>query len=628
MTLPHRGFLLASLFCATLACLLFLPGLPGGFVFDDAYNILYNPGIELRSLDPAAVLDAAASMQVGGKTRVLPTLTFALDYFRGGGFDPATFKITNIAIHALTTLVLAWFLRSLLLVAGMPPARARWMALAATLAWALHPLQVSSVLYVVQRMQTLATLFIVLALWVYLKARQAQIEGRSGRTGLMLAGLLWVVAFGCKEDAVLLPAYTLALELTVLRFRAADPGLARKLRRGYLVATLLGTAVFLFVVAPYYWSWDNYYRRDFSSYERLLTQGRMLCMYLWQIVLPLPSHMPFYYDWVRPSRGLLQPWTTLPALLLLAALLASAWRLRHRRPVFAFGIFLFFSGHFVTSNVIGLELAFEHRNHLPMIGIALAAGDLLLLAADRFHVRAAPLAAACLLALAVLASATIIRARSWNDDLGLARMSTELLPGSERAWNSLCVAYYEHGGGQRTDNPNLGKAIAACGKSADLAVNTVTSLTNVIVYKTLQSTIAQADWERYLDRLARPTTLSANAHHSVWILINNVRNGVALDENRMLDAIGIAVRRQPFDPVESASIGYFILGHTKQPGRAYPYFAHAVQNAVDPSFATALIENVRQEGWPDIANRLQTALAERLGANTAAPAPIIQRKYE
>src|SRR3546814_10561333 len=78
----------------------------------------------------------------------------------------------------------------------------------------------------------MGTLFLVLALWAYLKARQAQIEGRPGRTGLLLALLLWVAAMGCKEDSVLLPAYTLALELTVLRFSANSTRLAGILRRG------------------------------------------------------------------------------------------------------------------------------------------------------------------------------------------------------------------------------------------------------------------------------------------------------------------------------------------------------------------------------------------------------------
>src|SRR5690606_3481622 len=206
--------LLLTVVCAVLAGLLFLPGLPGDFVFDDNINIVGNSGLELQSLAPSAILDIIFSTQYGGITRVLPTLTFAIDYYRGGGtLDPATFKTTNIAIQALTAFVLAGFLRSLLVTAGTRPNAARWTALAMAFVWAAHPLQVSSVLYVVQRMQTMATLFIVLALWSYLAARQTQIEGRSGRTGWMLTGLLWALALACKEDAVLLPAYTLALEL-------------------------------------------------------------------------------------------------------------------------------------------------------------------------------------------------------------------------------------------------------------------------------------------------------------------------------------------------------------------------------------------------------------------------------
>src|SRR3546814_1939770 len=72
-------------------------------------------------------------------------------------------------------------------------------------------------------------------------------EGRSGRTGWMLTGLLWVLAIGCKEDAVLLPAYTLALELTLLRFAAAEPGLARRLRRTYLFATVAGALAYFLI---------------------------------------------------------------------------------------------------------------------------------------------------------------------------------------------------------------------------------------------------------------------------------------------------------------------------------------------------------------------------------------------
>src|SRR5690606_21725071 len=310
--------------------------------------------------------------------------------------------------------------------------------------------------------QTLGTLFLVLALLAYLQARRAQIAGRSGRTGLLGAVLLWVIAVSCKEDSAALPAHALALELTVLRFAAADTGLATRIRRGYLFAAAAGVALYLLVVIPHYWSWDAYSGRDFSTPERLLTQARVLAMYLWQIVLPLPSHMPFYYDWLQPSHGLLQPWTTLASILLIAGMLALAWHQRLKRPLLALGIFLFFGAHFITSNVIGLELAFEHRNHFALIGAVLAVGSLLAHASLPLRIRPAVQAAVCAVLLVALGSATMIRAHTWRSTLALARTSSELAPGSARAWSSLCAAYFRSGGGAVPSNPLLDDAIEAC----------------------------------------------------------------------------------------------------------------------------------------------------------------------
>src|SRR5690606_36622901 len=160
--------------------------------------------------------------------------------------------------------------------------------------------------------------------------------------------------------------------------------------------------------------------RDFSSLQRLLTQPRVLCMYLWQILLPLPQHMPFYYDWLEPSRSLLQPWTTLPAIAIVLALLGVAWRLRHRWPLFALGVFVFFASHFIASNVIGQELVFEHRNHFALIGAVLAVGSLLVHAGDRFKLRRPVGIAACAALLAAMAGATMLRAHAWRSTAGIA----------------------------------------------------------------------------------------------------------------------------------------------------------------------------------------------------------------
>ena len=606
MTPSNRQFLLASLLCAIVAGLVLLPGLGGGFVFDDESNIANNAAVHLDEMSAGALLRTLFGLQPGGMTRILPTLSFAFDHWRAGGLDPAAFKATNIAIHAVTTFVLAWFFRALLLAAAVAPARVRWAAPALALAWAVHPLQVSSVLYVVQRMQTMSTLFLVLALLAYLQARVAQIEGRRGRTGWLLALLAWVLAFGCKEDAVLLPAYALALELTVLRFSAASPGLARTLKRGYLVATVLGAVVFLFVVVPHYWHWEAYPGREFSTWERLLTQARVLCMHLGQVLVPLPQFMPFYYDWLEPSRGLLHPWTTLPAIVLVFALLGIAWGMRIRRPLFALGVFLFFAGHFVSSNVLNLELAFEHRNHFPLIGAVLAVGDLVALGARRLKLRPAMAALAGGLLLAGLSAAAGSRAVVWSDPILLAATSAGIAPGSARAWNSLSRSYLALGGGHRQDNPYLGHAIEACTRGAAAAPYSLSCPANLVIYKTLQGTVTGADWNLLHERMQH-VAMGPQNRQIMQALINNVVQGHALDEDGLIRTIEIFSQRGPQRARELASFGYFIHEKTGQPEKALAYFERAVSRAPEDSGLPVEISTyLRSVGRADWAERLES----------------------
>src|ERR1700742_919702 len=91
-----------------LAALVYLPGLPGAFVFDDVGSIVNNAGLRASDLSLDHVLAAIFSAPVGGLLRPLSTLSFMLDahFF---GVNPGPFKLTNICIH-LATGTLFWFL--------------------------------------------------------------------------------------------------------------------------------------------------------------------------------------------------------------------------------------------------------------------------------------------------------------------------------------------------------------------------------------------------------------------------------------------------------------------------------------------------------------------------------------
>lgn len=606
LVMVRYRFLLLSVFCGVLAGVIFMPGIGGGFVLDDGSNIVDNSSIHIHEISFQSLYGVAFGPQPGGISRVLPTLSFALDHWRGNG-DAAAFKFTNIVIHALTAFILAFFFRTLLKMSEWRE-YAAWLAPMGALAWAIHPLQVSSVLYVVQRMQTMATLFLVLAMLSYVTARLAQLEGRSGRMGWMLALLFWLLAMGCKEDAVLLPAYTLAMELTVLRFGAGSQLLVRRLRRFYFIFTIFGAALYLFIVLPYYWQSGSYPGRDFSSYERLLTQGRVLVMYLWQCIWPVPEHMPFYYDWLQPSRGLLRPADTLLAIIVVVSLLLLAWFLRLRRPLFSFGLLLFFASHFIASNVMNLELAFEHRNHFALIGIVLCAMDMLGLVAKWLGLGSWGAAGLCGGLLIILVAATTIRVDDWSSRLKLALVGAELAPRSARAWNTLCLTYYEEGGGRIPNNPNVEKAIAACGKGAELAPYSLTGLTNLIVFKSRHGQVSAQDWRLYLDRL-RMVNMSPENRQSIWIVLNNVRMGAAMDDGAVIDAMDIFSGRVEMQPGERTAMGYFILGHTRQPERALDYFLLAMDGSRpgDP-LALETIAEMRALGRSEWSEQLQARL--------------------
>ncbi len=565
-------FLLTALTAGLLATALFLPGLGGGFILDDVPNIQQNRLLHIERLDITDLIYAALTYGVSG-WRALPMVSFALDHWRGGGLDAATFKTTNLMIHAITVIALAVFFRRLLQMVGWGRRRAYSAALLLSFVWAAHPLQVSSVLYVVQRMQTLCTLFVTLALWAYLGMRQAQMEGRNSRVSDALLVAFSLLALASKEDAVLLPLYMLVLELTVLQFRALNQGVVAALRKGYLLMACAGLAVYIFAVVPHYWHWDTHDGRVFSSAERMMTQGRILVMYLAQMLFPLPSTMPFNYDDIEVSRGWLSPWTTLPAWLLLSALAGVALRVRRSRPLFSFGVLLFFAGHFLTSNVIPLELAFEHRNHFPMIGVLLAITDLLDVARRRWQVRRPWLLGVLSGLVIVLGAGTLARAYAWGDPIRFAEYSVALAPHSTRAWLDLGASHARLAEWQAA-SPHLAKAISVLEEGA-MHVNSTTLLSNIVLYKTVQGSVGPMDWQR-LHEAVRSMPVTAQSRGVIPAMVHNIRVGIPLDENSVFILFEIELLRRTITGSECVFASNYALDRHMSAERVLPFLRCAV----------------------------------------------------
>lgn len=420
---------------AILACLVFWPGTRGGFLFDDYPNLVDDPSWQVDDWTPDSMRSVVRGGFSGTGGRPLAMLTFAANHVHAGP-DIDAMKATNIALHAGNAVLMFLLVLALLDRLGERCGDARVRTATAAMvaaAWALHPMHASTVLYTVQRMEIGAASGVLLALLAYLRARVP--HTRAGLRVLLggAAILSCMAGLGFKETALLAPGFALAMELVVLRFRGDDGTRSRRLVAAWGLLCLLGVAAFAYIAMPYLAPGGRYDMRGFTAVERVLTQSRVLVVYLGQSLLPTPGSFPFYYDWIAVSRSILSPVGTLWSTLLLGALVAVAAWCRDRLPLVALGILWYFVGHALTSNVIPLELAFEHRNYFPLLGVLIAVAGVLVPGAIRLGLRLRLVAAIASLAIVFLAAMTFLQSSTWGNPLSLSRALAERAPLSVRA---------------------------------------------------------------------------------------------------------------------------------------------------------------------------------------------------
>jgi hypothetical protein len=437
------GLLLA---CLAITFLAYFPGTSGYFVFDDILNIVDNPFIRIHTLDFAALKQAALSGDAGAG-RPLSMLSFALNYYFNG-LTPYHFKLTNIAIHLLNG-VCVYVLTLLILGAcreraltGISHSYARWVSLAVAAAWLAHPLNLTGVLYIVQRMTSLAALFTFLGLISYVHGRRRLGHGWAG-WGWLLTGfaLFTPLAISSKENGALLPAFMLLVEWVFFRFEAPSSTARRTLFALFSVTVMLpAIAALTYLVANPGWLAAGYSVRDFTLTERLMSEARILWFYLQTLVAPNLSQLAIYHDDIPISRGLFQPASTFIACLGLLLLAVVAIYLRRRQPVASFGILFFLVGHSIESSVLALELVHEHRNYLPSYGVLLALFYYLLYPLRHAQSLRARQGLAVAFVL-VFAGLTFLRATQWGDPMLLKEMAAKNHPESIRSNIDIAAVY-------------------------------------------------------------------------------------------------------------------------------------------------------------------------------------------
>jgi tetratricopeptide (TPR) repeat protein len=444
-----RDYLPVTLLLITVF-LLYFPGLTGGFIFDDHANISANDKIAIKSLDFRSITAAFWSGDAGPLGRPISMLSFALNHYFSG-FDPYFFKLTNLFIHLFNVVLVFWIVHSLLraiiasraagdnINAPRLPFYGAWLAAAI---WGLHPLNLTSVLYVVQRMTSLSTLFGLLALALYAAWRSSPQDFSRFRCSLTgLATLLCLLAsVFSKESGLLFTPLLIWIELLI--FKGMHKG--QPVRLGPVTLQQLiwsGCGVGLLAVLtllPPHLNPENFYNRGFTLTERVLTESRVVFYYLRLFFFPSLSELGLYHDDFIISQSLWQPYSTLFSVTGLLAITVVAILFRKKFPLglFAWGWFLI--SHALESTVFSLELVHEHRNYFATIGFLVLLPCLLW----RVTIKIRPFAfLATGMLVALCGFITWQRAIIWSDPLTHAAFEAETHPNSDRANTQLALIY-------------------------------------------------------------------------------------------------------------------------------------------------------------------------------------------
>ncbi|MXZ35035.1 MAG: tetratricopeptide repeat protein [Acidobacteria bacterium] len=334
--------------------------------------------------------------QIEGEKHYWPLTytTFWLEH-KIWGLEPAGYHVVNVLLHLLNSLLL-WQVLLRLAVPG---------AWAVAAVFAVHPLHVESVAWIIERKDVLSGLFYLTAVLVWLRFLE---QPRPWRYGLAL--LLFAAGLLSKSIVVTLPAALLIVQW----WKAGRIG-GRDLQRlaPFFLVALLITAADLY-------SYDlGRTNLDYSLPERVLIASRALWFYAGKLAWPtdLAIIYPLWHISLR------DPWAWL-YLAGAAALAATLWFTRHRigRGPLAGALFFVVTLSpvlgFVNYGYMGYSLVADRFQYLACIGVMAVLIGAAVQGAGRLSGGLKMGATGLLLALlALLGTTTWRQAEIYRDDL-------------------------------------------------------------------------------------------------------------------------------------------------------------------------------------------------------------------
>ncbi len=456
------------------------------FHFDDNRNIVKNQTIRKLEvfIEPSKAMDF--SEYSAFKSRYIGYLTFAINY-KIHGLNVTGYHIFNISIHIINALLVYWLIllsfktpyflgirpssRSLSNPPSPPFSKGGMggfereeqgkilIALFSALLFAVHPIQTQAVTYIVQRLTSLAAMFYLLSLVMYIRWRfmNQNIEHREKISNLksvicyLSSVFSAILAMKTKEIA-----FTLPVIIALYEFMFFEGKIRRRIL--YLIPLLL-----TMLIIPLGLMGEDKPIGDLISDmseaarvstttprpDYLFTEFRVLVTYIRLIFSPVNQNLdydyPIYHSFFNIE--ILLSFLFLFLIFSIAIYLLYSSRITpHGLRLTAFGIFWFFITLSIESSVIPIrDVIYEHRMYLPSAGVFIAISAFIFIIIEKLKETRVNIWKAINMAIVViivvLTGAAYARNAVWKDELSLWNDVVNKSPQKERAHNNLGNAY-------------------------------------------------------------------------------------------------------------------------------------------------------------------------------------------
>ncbi len=332
------------------------PALNGEFLFDDSYLPFMT----------SQVAEGPLSGWLGVRPALM--ISYWLNY-QSSGLEPYPYHVVGVLLHVLNAFLAGFIVRRVLGWVGEMGWMREALSIFAGAIFLLHPVQTESVAYITSRSETMSVFFFLCAYAVFVYRSTESITMMRAIVVILLFG----VACSVKEHTTVLPALLLLTDYYFITpFRLI--GIRRNLK---LYGPIAVGAVFgLIAVFSVLQRADSagFAIKDFTWYEYLFTQFRVIWLYLRLYVAPFGQNGDYAWE---ASRSILDG-GALFGLIGLLALAVLAWKYRREFPMASFGYFGFLILLAPTSSIVPIrDVAVERRMYLPFICLLFITVDLL-----------------------------------------------------------------------------------------------------------------------------------------------------------------------------------------------------------------------------------------------------------